>query len=181
MHSPDNYNLFARMTTLPKELHRRLRSAFSIIESALFAETKRFCDIEVKGRRKFCEKVIHSLDLLKDKDPANLDLINANFPLIIQSTTTFLSLGLGGAALTLEGEETLKSSDTWLAGLLAYHAYRAQLYSDYKNQHMESHEVPENAYSGDKVSNFHYECLRRIGASYEELEHLSKFIAKQRS
>lgn len=164
-----------------KEFLRRIGDVFDLIRSGWLSHKETFGQTEIRGSRIFCEKVKAALTLLKEKDAENCDVVNKNLLLIIQGVTTSLSPGMPDSGLMLGKGESFQSSITWLAGLLVYEAYRAQLYKDYKDQHKGVFKIPEDAYSGNKAYEFHYNCLRRIGASYEELEHLSRFIAKQNS
>ncbi len=64
-------------------------------------------------------------------------------------------------------------------GLLAYEAYRVKLYQDYLDQVKKAFRVPKSVYSNDKALDFMYECLQKVGGSYEELKHLKDFIEKE--
>lgn len=164
-----------------REFLRRIQSVHAVIKNAWFAQNTEFKNVQIRGTQSFCWKITESLSVLRDKDSTSFDIVNEHLSLIIQSDTTFLSLGMGGAVLSIEGQEALRSTTTWLASILAYQGFRAKLYNDYKNQHKGLSAVPEDVYSGEKAWDFQYNCLRNIGANYDELEHLSQFVKKQKT
>lgn len=65
-------------------------------------------------------------------------------------------------------------------GLLAYEAYRVKLYQDYLDQVKKAFRVPKLVHSNDKALDFMYECLQKVGGTYEETQHLADFIKEER-
>ena len=162
------------------EVRQRVTSVFQVLRNLLFGHKEVISSIEIKGGRDFCQAVKKALLLLNERDAPTFNLVNQHLDLIVQSGKTLLEPGRDVAILGLEEKEAKDSSQSWLACLLACKALQAKLFSDYKTQNTKFSKVPEAAYTGEKTWNFMYECLKRIGASYEELQHLKDFIEKER-
>ena len=162
------------------EIRERVGTAFQVVRNLLFGHKEVISSIEIKGDREFCEGVKKALLLLKEKDYPSFSMVNQNLDLVVQSGKTLLEPGRDVAVLALEGNEAKESTQTWLACLLACYGYQAKLAHSYLHQHKSSFKVPEVVYSGKKAWDFMYECLNRVGGSYEELQHLKDFIEKER-
>lgn len=160
---------------LLNEIRKRLSSVFQVLKYLLHGQKEVISSIEIHGDREFCEVVKEALLLLKGKDPSSFTLADQHLNLIIQSGETLLSPSKWGIALSLEERETKSVSQTWLA----YEGFRAKLAHDYLAQHGRLGKVPQIVYSGEKAWDFMYDSLKKIGGSYEELQHLADFIKKE--
>ena len=149
--------------------------AFSALKSILFSKKVQIDNITIQGSEEFLKKVSVALELLKERDLEVYKITNESLDWIIEGQSTMLSLTRWGGTLSLGGEQ-VDSSQTWLAGLLAYQGSRSGLYLENLSKNSNSHKVPKEFYSGDKVWNMRYESLQRLGASYEELKRLADFI-----
>lgn len=167
------------LLTLFDEIQRRLTSGFQALRHLLFGHKEKVSSIDIHGDRAFCEAVKQALLLLRESDLSTFNLIDRHLNLIIQSGETLLDSHRDGAALALDGKEAKDASRTWLACLLACKAFQAKLFSVCKTQHKRFSKVPEAAYTGETTWNFMYECLKKIGGSYEEMQHLSEFIREE--
>ena len=151
-------------------------SIVQVVKSVLFGSREKVFSVEINGDKDFCGIVKETIFLLKERDLATFECVDKHLELIIQGKTQFLSPLQGGATLTLSKEDVTEGTRTWLACLLSYQAYRTKLYCDHAKHHKRLSGIPKSVYSGDKAWDFMYDCLKKIGGSYDEMKHLSDFV-----
>lgn len=156
-----------------KKILNRLLNAWSSFRALIFSQETPFDNIDINGSKEFCEKISAVLMFLKERDPQVFDVVNKNLDWIIESRTTMLSITRWGIGLCLSEGHIDGPSQAWTASLLAYQSFRAQLY---KENLKKNSTVPKEAYSGKKVWELQYECLKNLGADFEELKHLADFM-----
>lgn len=154
------------METSFKNFLEKLRQMREVLKNSFFSYHKEFEDIEIRGEENFCDDIFEALLLLKSKDETSFKYVQ-KIVLIVQGSQTILNFGVGGAVLMLNAAEILGNSKTWIAGLLVYEGYRVKLNEENKGK-----------VSSEEAWQEQYETLKKIGADYEELKHLSDFINK---
>jgi hypothetical protein len=165
----------------PDWLRKRTVEPLRAIAFDKYGHREIIFSIELTGDRKFCKVVREAILILKEKNQEALIVINEHVGFIIQSSkpSSLCPSETGGMLALLEEREAKGTSKTWLACLLAYEAYRSKMYQEYSVGHKQSFKVPEAVYSGDKAWDFMYECLKKIGGTYEEIQHLANFIKEK--
>lgn len=158
--------------------YTRTKLAFGFLKNLLFAKEISFDNIDIKGSKEFRERISSALAILKERIPEIYNILNKHFLAIVEGPKSMLTLKEDGSLLCL-GRTHLSTSETWLAGLLAYHGARCGLFLEKVRQYGSSRKIPREEYSGWKVLDTQYEYLQRLGADYEELKKLADIIEAQ--
>ncbi|MBI4398067.1 MAG: hypothetical protein HY586_02970 [Candidatus Omnitrophica bacterium] len=142
-----------------------------------------FHQIEIYGDGIFRVQIEQGLSLLYEKDLPAFKIIANHIDCVVESASTRFSSRSKKGMLTIKNGILANASIPWMAAFLAYRGYKAQLYQDYrkeKKEHLFSI-VPNEIHSGKHTWDYMYECLRRIGGSYDDMKALERFIEAQKN
>lgn len=148
----------------------------NVIGKLIFSNKENYQNILIVGNSMFFEKIKKALELLKDRSRDAYKIVSQSISMIIETKDDYLSVGKSGASLLLTGSDVRKTSDIWLAGIIAFYGFRAKLYNDAKQSMGINYKIPNEIYSGKNAWDFQYNVLNQIGSSYDEMNHLVEFL-----
>lgn len=156
----------------------RIADVIYAIKSVCFAQKKFFNRIEINGSKQFCERIFDALLLLKERDPQAYKIVDDSLSLLLESRETIFTPSLTGIGVGIS-RDCYETSLPWLASFIAYQGFKAKLLLEAsKRSGVSVMRISKDTYSGKKVWDRQYECLKSLGADYDELKHLADFIEK---